>query len=391
MTSPSTATQEEVRRHNLGRLLGLVHVNGAMSRAELTASTGLNRSTVRALATELSELGLVREASPVSTGGAGRPSIVVEPSEQHVFVVAIDIGVEHLVAARVGLGGAVLDRRSIGQPRDDYDVRVTLTHIRTLVRRLLRAAPEGAMCVGIGVGVCGLVGSETGVVRFAPNLGWIDVPLGELLVEYLGATQPVVVGNDGDLGALAEHIRGAGRGATDLVYLSGEVGLGGGIILDGRPLAGAGGYAGEIGHMCVNPKGRWCRCGRRGCWETEVGEDAILLATGLPAGTTLEAVLAAYDADSPGVRRGLGRIGHWLGTGVTDLVNIFNPQVVIFGGVTRDIFRLTAKDVRAAMTTALTAPRDQVLLAAPDLGADSTLLGAAELAFAPLIDNPLTV
>jgi predicted NBD/HSP70 family sugar kinase len=325
----------------------------------------------------------------VSTGVAGRPSIVVEPSEQHVFVVAIDIGVEHLVAARVGLGGAVLDRRSVGQPRTDYDIGVTLGHIRTLVRRLLRAAPAGAVCAGVGVGVCGLVGSETGVVRFAPNLGWVDVPLRDLLVKHLGVSRPIVIGNDGDLGALAEHTRGAGRGAANLVYLSGEVGLGGGIILDGRALGGAGGYAGEIGHMCVNPKGRWCRCGRRGCWETEVGEEAIMLATGRPIGTSLDEVLAAYEAGDLAVRRGLVRIGDWLGTGVADLVNIFNPELVIFGGMTRDIFRLAEEAVRKSLTTALTAPRDQVRLAPPGLGADSTLLGAAELAFAPLLDNPL--
>ena len=378
-----------MRRHNLGGLLRLLHVAGPASRAELTARTGLNRSTVRALATELADLGLARESSPVSSGGAGRPSIVVAPDTHGVYVVAVTIGVEHLDAARVGLGGTVLDRREAGAARTGYGVDETLRHVTRLVEALRRTAPPRARCVGIGVAVCGLVSAERGVVRFAPNLGWVDVPLGELLAAALRGSHPVAVGNDGDLGAMAEYVRGAGAGAADLVYLSGEVGLGGGIILGGRALAGAGGYAGEIGHMSINPRGRMCRCGRRGCWETEIGEDAVLRATGKAPGTTMAEIVAAHAAGDPVVRRGLNQVGRWLGMGVADLVNIFNPDVVIFGGDTRQLFEVTEPVVRAALHTALAAPNEHVRLMHPGLGADSSLLGAAELAFAPLLRNPL--
>jgi predicted NBD/HSP70 family sugar kinase len=210
-----------------------------------------------------------------------------------------------------------------------------------------------------------------------------------MLVESLGLAGPIAVGNDGDLGALAEHIRGAGRGIANLVYLSGEVGLGAGIILDGRPLSGAGGYAGEVGHIRVNPRGRWCRCGRRGCWETEVGEEAIALAAGMAQDSSLDEVLAAYDAGDAAARRGLVKVGTWLGVGLADLVNIFNPQAVIFGGITQEIFQRVREPIAAGLAGALTAPRDQVCLLGPGLGPDSALLGAAELAFARLLDNPL--
>ena len=138
------------------------------------------------------------------------------------------------------------------------------------------------MCVGVGVGVRGVVRHSDGLVRFAPNLGWVDVPLGELRRRRCcRATCPSWSANDADLGARAEHIRGAARGARSVVYLSGEVGVGGGILLEGGPLTGAGGYAGEVGHMVVNPRGRACRCGSTGCWETEIGEEALLIASGL--------------------------------------------------------------------------------------------------------------
>jgi predicted NBD/HSP70 family sugar kinase len=172
-------------------------------------------------------------------------------------------------------------------------------------------------------------------------------------------------------------------GLTDLVYISGEVGVGGGVILGGRPLAGVGGYGGEIGHMTVNPAGRVCRCGNRGCWETEIGEEAVRLAAGAGAGADLADVLAAQD------RTALCDIGRWLGIGVVNLVNIFNPQMIVFGGTTRGVFSLTEPAVRAALSRALAAPRAQVRLSIAALGADSTVVGAAELAFGSLLDNPL--
>jgi predicted NBD/HSP70 family sugar kinase len=389
MSTPSTTTTEEVRRNNLGGLLRLLHVHGAMSRAELTVRTGLNRSTVRALAGELTELGLVHEWTPAGSGAAGRPSIMVAPSEE-VFAIAVDIGVDHLRAARIGLGGVVLDRADASGDRTSYDILETVDHIAAMRNRLIAGASARARCVGVGVAVCGLVSADERVVRFAPNLGWIDVPLGALLDAGPDGL-PVFVGNEANLGAMAEQVRGAGAGTSDLVYLSGEAGLGGGIIIDGRPLGGADGYGGEVGHTMVNPRGVVCSCGRRGCWETEVGEDAVLRATGFEPGTPFAKVVAAYADGDPVVTRGMKTIGRWLGAGVADLVNILNPQMVIFGGITQHLFAMSEADVREAVAEALVAPREHVRLAVPGLGLDSELLGAAELAFGPLLLNPFIV
>lgn len=383
-------TQEEVRRHNLGVLLRLLHVGGPTSRADLTAVSGLNRSTVKALTTELSEAGLVRESAPVGRGGAGRPSILVQPRSEQVWALAVEIGVEHLAAARIGLGGVVLDRRESRLSRGRGDVAEVLHRVHVLVEPLLATSTDP---VGIGVAVPGMVGGPDALVRFAPNLGWIDVPLGRLIAAELGSTLPVAVGNEGDLGVMAEHLRGVAADVSDVVYLTGEVGLGSGIIVGGRPLTGAGGYAGEVGHMSLNPAtGRLCTCGRRGCWETEVGADAVLLATGAPDGADPAQMLAA--AGHTGGRAGkaaVRRVGRWLGVGVANLVNVFNPEVVVFGGLTRTLFPVLEPYVRAELAAALAAPRDQVRLELPGLGGDSSLVGAAELAFAPLLGDPLGV
>ena len=385
---PAPASLDDVRRRNLSALLGLLHVRGATSRADLTALSGLNRSTVKTLTADLVDAGLVRESAPVGHGGAGRPSITVEPAAHEVYVIALDIGVAHLTAMRVGLGGLVLARRHVEQG-DDFAVRKTVTRVARLVGSLLEQAPAHGVCIGIGVGVCGAVSDDEGVVRFAPNLDWVDVPLRALLAERLATNLPIDLGNDGDLGARAEHLRGVARGLTDVVYLAGEVGIGGGIISGGRPLRGAGGYAGEIGHMVVDPRGALCRCGRRGCWETQISDTAVLLATGALPGTSLQDVLAAYTAGERWAQAGLRRVGRSLGSGVATLVNVLNPELIVFGGAIRHVFAATEPIVREALGEALAAPADQVRLSAAGLGDDSVAVGAAELCFSRLLADPL--
>jgi predicted NBD/HSP70 family sugar kinase len=389
------ATQDEVRRHNVSTLLRYVHVHGPTSRAELTTAMQLNRSTIGAITTDLSQAGLVREELPARAAGtgAGRPSLVVVPQSERVYVLAFDIGVDYLIAARVGLGGAVLDRRELYRPRGDYALDDVAAHLARFTGEMLTRTAPDAVCVGIGAAVAGAVRAADGLVRFAPNLGWVDEPLGARLASVgadFGIHAPIAVGNDADFGALAEHVRGAAAGATDAVYLTGEVGVGAGVIVGGVPLRGAGGYGGELGHMVVNPAGRLCRCGARGCWETEIGEKAILDAAGHPDGprSTVPAVVAAAAGGDPRAAAAIRHVGEWLGIGVGNLVNIFNPEVVVFGGLLRDV--LPAVDAQLHMmlrTTGLSAPREQVRLMSPGLGADSTLLGAAEQAFAPLLDD----
>nr|WP_296068972.1 ROK family transcriptional regulator [uncultured Actinoplanes sp.] len=383
-------------RSSLGTLLHHVHVSGPLSRAALAARMGVNRSTILALTSELVAAGLVREGHPAGTTGAGRPSLMVRPESQRVYVLAFDVAVDRLTAARVGLGGPILDRRCAPRPRAGVDLDTVVTKLAEMGRGLLAGAPAGAVCVGVGASYCGMIRPGDGMVRYGPETGWVDQAFGAELERALGAGLPVAVGNEAHLGALAEFERGAGVGSPDLVYLHGDVGVGGGILVGGRLLGGESGYGCEVGHMLVNPvDGRSCLCGSRGCLEAETGEYALLAAAGRAPGTMgREAVCAVLRDAAAGDRAAaaaVAEIGDWLGIGVANLINLFNPGVVIFGGMLRDVYAAAAPHVAARIAQhAMPVSRERAKLQLSGLADDATLIGAAERGFAALLADPLT-
>lgn len=380
--------QEAVRRHNLGTLLRHVHLTGQISRAELTSQMGLNRSTIAGLVGELESLGIIEHTAPSNAPqGAGRPSSEVRLTVGGPYVIAVDLGVDRTAVARVSLGGQVLQRAETPIAGDSEAWQVGAA-VAGLVRSVVTDAPPSAALVGIGISIPGLVRRSDGLIRLAPNLGWLDVSFGSIVLAALGVDIPVSMANDADLGALAEHRRGAGLGIGDLIYVSGNVGVGAGVITGGVRLEGAGGYAGEVGHLRFNPTGRPCHCGNRGCWETEVGAHAIAAAIRCPEDKVaqLGEVLDGYLEPTPELRV----IGGHLGSGLASIVNAFNPELVVLGGYFRSLYSLVREEVDAGLADrALPAPWESVTLSLPGLGADSVLQGAAEIAFEPLFDDPV--
>jgi predicted NBD/HSP70 family sugar kinase len=226
----------------------------------------------------------------------------------------------------------------------------------------------------------------------APNLGWRDEPLGAALADALGGAARISVANDADLGALVEQRRGAAHGCDHVLFISGEYGVGGGLIVDGQPLTGVAGYGGEVGHMPVNPNGAACRCGSTGCWETEVGEAALLRLAGRPPGggrPEVDALLRDAEGGSPAALSALDHVGRWLGIGLAGLVNIFNPRLIVLGGLFGRIHPFVLPTLEHELERrALDAPRRIVKIVPAMLGIDAPLLGAAELAFEPLLADP---
>ena len=383
---------EEIRRLNLGSLLQYVHVHGATSRAELTNRLGLNRSTIGALTAELTTAGLVSEAVPRDTGRAGRPSLVVRPESAKVYAYALSIEVDRLRAARVGLGGAVLDRRETDRPRG-MAVPDTIGPLAAFVREMSAEVADDTRNVGTGVAVAGRLRRTDGSVRLPPGPEEAEEPVEAALAAGLGLTGRLTVGNHADVSMLVEHSRGAAVGCDNVVYLHGDAGIGAGIIAGGRRVAGYGGYGGDVGHMVVNPYGRRCGCGSRGCWETEIGEQALLHRAGREGETGRDAVLSVVRAAVRGDSRAqfaVREAGEWIGFGVGNLANIFNPEAVIFGGTLRDVYLVAAAQIRSRLNeVALPACREHIRLRTPELGRDAALIGAAELAFQHLLDDPL--
>ena len=381
--------QEAVRRHNLGTLLRHVHARVQLSRAELTSVMGLNRSTIAGLVGELEVLGVSERASPVGGArqGAGRPSAGVRIADAGPFVIAVDLGVDRAVVARVGLGGRIHCRAQapVHSGGEAWQVGAS---VASLIRQVVEDAPAIAPLIGIGISVPGLVRRTDGLIRLAPNLEWHDVSFGGIVLAALGLDVPVSLGNDADLGAIAEHTRGACVGVDDLIYVSGNVGVGAGVITGGQRLLGFGGYAGEVGHLRFNSQGRLCHCGNRGCWETEVGAHAIAEAIHCPPDRVaqLDEVLAGFGKPSPELRS----TGTALGHGLASIVNMFNPQMVVLGGYFSSLYELVSAEVLAGLADlTLPAPLESVTLSLPGLGSDSPLLGAAEIALEPLLVDPV--
>ena len=390
MLTPTGVGADELRRANLRAILQTVHRHGPTTRAVLTRQLGLNRSTIGALTSELQDLGLVSETASVG-GRSGRPSHLVVPRDDNV-VIAADVGVDRIAVALVGLGGEVLERRSRVHQRGEHDVAHVVESVGQMVEDILAGAPP-KRCLGTGVAVPGAVRASDGLVRFAPNLGWVEEPFTDLLTERLG--RPVWTGNDSNLGVLAEHVRGAAVGYREVAYLNASVGIGGGFLVGGVPLTGARGYAGEVGHMPVDSGGPVCRCGAAGCWEMKVGEDVLLqLAGRLPGGgpaAVAEVIAAAHDGEERAAAA-VAEVAEWCGVGIRAVVNLFNPEIVVLGGSLAQVWRAAGDRVDAALRrTPLVAPRGDLNIRAAHLGDDAALIGAAELAFAPVLEHPQAV
>lgn len=395
MTVPADSVgqrSETVRRANLSAIVRELHVRGSLSRSELVARTGLTRSAIRGLIGEFATAGLVTEERAVPLGLPGRPSPLVRPEAGRIVVLALEVAVDTLAAAVIGLGGVILREHRIERPRDHRSVEDISADLAELADRVLDETGGRDALIGVGVAVAGVVRRSDGFVWMAPNLGWTEVALGDRLRAALDLNVPIRVANEADLGALAEARRGAARGADQVLYLTGEVGVGGGILVDGQLLTGVAGYGGELGHMPVNPDGVACGCGSTGCWETEIGAAALLRRAGRPAdeGTAgVDAVLRDAAAGDPIALAALDEVGRWTGRGLAGLVNVLNPRLVVFGGLFEHLYPFIEDAVAAELRRhALRASREVLALAPAALGDDAPILGAAEIAFEPFLSDP---
>jgi predicted NBD/HSP70 family sugar kinase len=422
---------DTVRQHNLGTLLRLVHGTSGRSRSELTRLTGLSRSTIGALVAGLVALGLVEEIEPQEPTGVGRPSPIVR-ARADIAAVTINPDVDGVALAVLGLDGTLHHhaRHATAAPPSARDAARIAGRMLEAVRR----EHPALRLVGLGAAVPGAVRSADGVVRLAPHLEWTDEPFAAMLAEETGL--PARVANDASLGAAAEHLFGAGRGIDDLVYLNGgSGGIGGGVITGGVALTGSAGYAGELGHTLVASHGIRCHCGAIGCLETEVSQarlvealaledtddlDAALASlregtlpegalpeASLPEGTLPEGAVrnrsevgaAASVATSPATLgdRTSGRVEaerqlRALAVGIRTAVNIFNPRRVVLGGFLGALMAsspgLLDAEVRAQ---SLEVAAELVDIVRAELGPEVLTVGAAELAFAALLENPGSV
>ncbi|MDM7990664.1 ROK family transcriptional regulator [Arthrobacter sp. zg-Y877] len=385
LSAPAPAGRGTDRSTSLSRILTLLHRSGPLSRADLTRLTGYNRSTVGTLTADLASLGLAYETDPPA-GRVGRPSPLVHPNER-VAAVVVHPDVDAVTVGLVGLGGRV-HRRVRHDTVTPPSVEETVSITRAVLAGMAPDLAAMDRIAGVGVAVPGLTRTSDGHVLLAPHLGWRNEPLAAPLSQALGL--PVFAGNDATLGSVAESLFGAAVDTGNAVYLNGSAsGIGGGIIVAGAPLRGADGYAGELGHTLVRSGGEPCHCGRRGCLETEVNLDRLLDVLGLDRADqdTLDA--AMEQPQTAEVRAEVDRQLDQLAVALTNFVNIFNPEAIVLGGFLGTLFAANQQrlvDAVAAESMAGLGQRVQLRRAA--LRSELLLVGAAELAFAPVLAAP---
>ncbi|MFI6007858.1 ROK family protein [Streptomyces sp. NPDC051243] len=379
-------TQQGMRRRNLARVMHTVSAEGPLSRAAVASRIGLTRAAVSTLVDELIRSGLLEELGPERPGRVGRPGSALAVSGHGPAGIGAEIGVDHLAVCAVDLRGEVRSRAVRYGANRGRAPEPVIEELTGLVRRVLAEAErEGLWPAGLAVAVPGLVARDARTVVRAPNLDWRDTDLGALLpVDF-----PLTVGNEANFGALAELWLGDGI-PRDFLHVSAEIGIGAAVVVDGGLLHGTRGFAGELGHVPVQPDGPECPCGGRGCLEQYAGEEAVLRAAGLEPGEDRVGLLARRAAEGDeDVRRALRDAGTALGVALTGAVNLLDPESVVLGGALAGLAPWLLPSLEAELDRRTAGPACPVSVSR--LGPEGPLLGAAHSVVRAVLDDPAVV
>jgi len=385
------AAGEDVRRHNRALVLDLLATEGPRSRAELAAATGLTKATVSALVDELTAERFVGELDAPATGRPGRPATLVDIADHHLGV-GLEIDVDHLGVCVTDLAGRVVARRQV--PRDNRRSRpsTVITRVAQLARPVLDELRAAGRRTGAAtLSVPGLVDPRSGLVVVAPNLGWTTLDLASPLAEALDL--PVACDNEADVAAVAELHSGRGRHRGDFVRVSAGVGIGAGVVLRGEGTRGAHGFAGELGHFVVEPRGPRCPCGNRGCLERYVGTDhlppAIRPRPGEGSAWTDRLVIDAERRRTTTLRA-LDQTADRVAQALIATVHLLDPETVILGGWLAPVTPWLAPRIGTALDGRVLGARWAApAVVASDLGPDAALRGAAITSARRLLGDPV--
>ncbi len=397
-SSSARADQTTVRRANLGIVLQQIASGAPRSRARVAAATGLTRGTVSSLVGELIDLELLRETgSDENVGRVGRPAQTLELDDR-IAAVGLEVNVDYLAACVEDLTGTIRYERHVHTDNRRSRPGPVLARLVRMAQEALAAAQDDDLVpVGIGVALPGVVEAQTGTLLRAPNLGWSEITVATEICSRLPGF-PVRADNESNLAALAEHWQGVGRDVDNFICVFGEIGVGGGIFVDGQLFRGAHGFGGEFGHLTVDPDGPLCNCGSRGCLEVFVGEEAIARRAGIRAGAsgktrnlTRELVRRAEKGD-PETLRSLAETGHYLGIGLASAVNLLDVDAIVLGGCFGALAPWLTVPVRRSLEErVLSSAWSECEVRASELGDGAAVRGAAALILRGVLAEPWRV
>jgi len=406
MTPVRTANLELVQKINRSIVLNVIRDKGPLSRADVSRRTKLTRSTVSSIVSYLTKKNLVRETG-LSSSGVGRRGILLELNPKAYYIVGIDLGTLNTIAAVVDLEGKIVER--VEHPtngeknRDDVIERV-----KAAIHEVISASNLNLQKIaGIGLAVPGLVDSKKGMILFIPNFGWKDTPLREILEEEFHT--PIFIDNNANAMALSEAQFGIGRGVKNFICVNIGIGIGSGVIINREIYRGETECTGEIGHTTVDYNGPKCSCGNNGCLEVMAAGPAIarravkairegrktviteLVEDNLNQITAAVVARAANQGDRL-AREIMEKTGEYLGTGIANIINLFNPQMVIIGGGVAQAGNLIFDPLKRIMKKrAFSVPAKVVKITTPSLGRDCTVIGAASLVLKEIFKSPKVV
>ncbi|MEV4714109.1 ROK family transcriptional regulator [Micromonospora sp. NPDC049374] len=382
------ADQNVVREVNRSLVLAALRAGGRISRAGIARVTTLAKPTVSAIIDELIADGLVREVGRGATAvGGGRPPILLEFNAASHLVVGAHIGARRTTVAVSDADGHELGRSEFDTPTGEPET--VLGEVAAQATRVVGAAVPDGRIAAVGVVLPGLTDFHRGVCLLAPNLGWRDVPVGEVLTAALDV--PVYLHNAGQAAAVAEHLEGVGGKVGDLALLYVGTGLSAAVLCAGQVLHGTGGTAGEIGH-CRMPGGTVpCNCGNVGCLETVASGPALVrlaretIAAGrvsvLDDGFDVRDVAAAARCGDAVATEAVTEVGRNLGLAASWVINAYNPAILVLGGGLAAISDLLLPHLRAMATECALGPaRRAVEIQVSTLGRDAEVRGAVLLA-----------
>lgn len=314
-----------IKKMNTAIVFDAVLKHAPLSRTSISELTGLNKATVSSLVQDLIDGHLVLESGQGKSSG-GRKPVMLLFNDTAGYAVGVDLGVNYIRGLLVDLKGHVIAEHQ--SELKTNEASYAIQQLETCIEQLIVQAPASPYgIVGIGIGVPGIV-DDNGVLLFAPNLKWKQIPLQEQLEKRFNL--PVTIDNEANAGAQGEQKYGAGRGIANQIYVSVGIGIGTGIILNKELFKGAAGFSGELGHLSIEYNGKLCSCGNQGCWELYASENALVERAASLGFTSLEELLEAAPHDNR-VRKLIHDTGEYLGAGIASIVNIFNPDVVIIG------------------------------------------------------------
>ncbi len=344
----STGNQGVLRQQNLSGIMHHLYEKAPISRIALARLTGLNKTTVSSLISELLDNRFVIEIGNGAAKGSGRRTVLLDINPARGCIVSAEVGADFISVICANFAAEIIWRHREGHAITARREVILKRAVRILQKAVAAGTAEGAALLGLSLAVPGLVDRESGTLLFAPNLGWSDVPLKAMLAQSFQTM--ILVENEATQAALGEQYFGVAEGCDEVLYISAGVGLGGGLVLGGRIYSGSAGFASEFGHMTMEPDGELCSCGNRGCWETQVSQAALFrnirqaIAKGAAsrlktmirknAGQlTVEMVVAAARGNDAVALKALRKVGRHLGIGIASLINALNPRLVVFGGI----------------------------------------------------------